>query len=116
MLAAHPVRPNGRPLSTASSRCSRATTWQSGWTRIARVKLGVEQAIPLTRAVAALHRLEVVHRDIKPDIVMLTGRRPKLIDVGVARLPRVEDFHGDEIPETPGLHGPEHFAGNARTR
>jgi serine/threonine protein kinase len=31
----------------------------------------------------------------------------------VARLPRVEDFHGDEIPGTPGYMAPEQFAGNA---
>ncbi|MEY2943565.1 MAG: hypothetical protein RLY97_1579, partial [Pseudomonadota bacterium] len=28
-------------------------------------------------------------------------------------LPRVEDFHGDEIPGTPGFMAPEQFSGNA---
>jgi serine/threonine protein kinase len=78
------------------------------------LKQGVEQAIRLTRAVAALHRLEVVHRDLKPDNVVLTSDGGlKLIDLGVARLPRVEDFHGDEIPGTPGFMAPEQFEGNA---
>ena len=76
--------------------------------------LAIEQAIRLTRAVAALHRLEVVHRDIKPENVMLTKDGGlKLIDLGVARLPRVEDFHGDEIPGTPGFMAPEQFEGHA---
>ena len=74
----------------------------------------LEQAIRLTRGVAALHRLEVVHRDIKPDNVMLTEEGGlKLIDLGVARLPRVEDFHGDEIPGTPSYMAPEQFDGHA---
>ena len=37
----------------------------------------------------------------------------KLIDLGVARLPRVEDFLGDEIPGTAGYMAPEQFDGNA---
>ena len=36
----------------------------------------------------------------------------KLIDLGVARLPRVDDFEGQEIPGTPSYLAPEMFAGN----
>lgn len=115
VLAAHPVRPERQtalycvqPLlegDTMAGRISRG---------LPPLRLAVEQAIRLTRAVAALHRLDVVHRDIKPDNVMLTTDGGlKLIDLGVARLPRVEDFHGDEIPGTPGFMAPEQFAGNA---
>ena len=78
------------------------------------IRAGVEQAVRLTRAVAALHRLDVIHRDIKPDNVMLTSDGGlKLLDLGVARLPRVEDFRGSEIPGTPGFMAPEQFEGNA---
>jgi serine/threonine protein kinase len=78
------------------------------------LKGGLDAAIKLTRAVAALHRLEVVHRDIKPDNVMLISDGGlKLIDLGVARLPRVEDFRVDEIPGSPGHMAPEQFQGNA---
>ena len=115
VLAAHPVRPDRQtalygvqPLlegETMAIRLERA---------LPSLQTGVEQAVRLTRAVAALHRLEVIHRDIKPDNVMLTRDGGlKLIDLGVARLPRVEDFHSDEIPGTPGFMAPEQFDGNA---
>ena len=70
-------------------------------------------AIKLTRAVAALHRLDIVHRDIKPENVMLTADDGlKLIDLGVARLPRVDEFAQSEVPGTPSYLAPEMFLGN----
>ncbi|MBV1688593.1 protein phosphatase 2C domain-containing protein [Novosphingobium sp. G106] len=115
VLAAHPVRPERQTaLYCVQPLLEGETMAQKLAGGLPSLKLGVEQAIRLTRAVAALHRLEVVHRDIKPDNVMLTTDGGlKLIDLGVARLPRVEDFHGDEIPGTPGFMAPEQFAGNA---
>jgi len=71
-------------------------------------------AIRLTRAVAALHRHGIVHRDIKPDNVILTKDGGlKLIDLGVARLPRVDEATADGIPGTPSYLAPEMFAGEA---
>jgi len=115
VLAAHPVRPERQtalygvqPFLVGETMAERMGRGLPG------LKAGIEAAIGLTRAVAALHRLEVVHRDIKPDNVMLEPDGGlKLIDLGVARLPRVEDFRPDEIPGTPGFMAPEQFAGNA---
>ena len=115
VLAAQPVRPDRQtalygvqPLldgETMSARIDRS---------LPSITLGVTQAVRLTRAVAALHRLSVIHRDIKPDNVMLTSDGGlKLIDLGVARLPRVEDFREAEIPGTPGYMAPEQFEGEA---
>jgi serine/threonine protein phosphatase PrpC len=71
-------------------------------------------AIRLARAVSALHRLDIIHRDIKPDNVILTADGGlKLIDLGVARLPRLDDFSESEIPGTPSYLAPEMFNGNA---
>jgi serine/threonine protein phosphatase PrpC len=115
VLAAHPVRPERQ----TALYCVQPLL--EGETMAARLERGLpsldsalEAAVALTRGVAALHRLEVVHRDIKPENVMLTADGGlKLIDLGVARLPRVEDFHGDEIPGTPGYMAPEQFDGHA---
>lgn len=80
---------------------------------------GVALSIKLARAVGALHRLGVAHRDIKPDNVILekdAGQNSgglKLIDLGVARLPRVEEFAETEAPGTPGYMAPELFDGAA---
>ena len=74
---------------------------------------GVATALKLARAVAALHRLGVAHRDIKPDNVILEkDGELKLIDLGVARIPKLEEeFDQAEAPGTPGYMAPELFDG-----
>jgi len=79
-----------------------------------RPLLGLEQgrniAVKLARAAAALHRAGIIHRDIKPDNVILEGNGLlKLIDLGVARIPGLEDFPPEDIPGTPGYMAPELF-------
>ena len=73
---------------------------------------GIGIASRIAKAVAALHRAGIVHRDIKPDNVILeSGGGLRLIDLGVVRLPRVEDFPAADIPGTPSYMAPELFAG-----
>jgi serine/threonine protein phosphatase PrpC len=84
--------------------------------RLAR-PVGLEEglgiATKLARAIAALHRLDVIHRDVKPENVILPeGGGLKLIDLGVARLPRIDEFAASEIPGTPSYLAPEMFGGN----
>jgi len=77
------------------------------------IPTGLDLCIRLSKGVAALHRLGIAHRDIKPDNVILEADGGlKLIDLGVARLPRVEEFAEAEAPGTPGYKAPEMFAGN----
>jgi serine/threonine protein phosphatase PrpC len=73
---------------------------------------GLDIAVKLAKGVAALHRAGVIHRDIKPDnILVLPGGGLRLIDLGVARLPGLEDFPDEQIPGTPSYMAPELFAG-----
>ena len=86
-------------------------------TRLARrPALGLEEgrniAIKLARAAAALHRVGVVHRDIKPDNVILESEGSlKLIDFGVVRVPGLEDSRPADIPGTAAYMAPEMFDG-----
>ena len=88
-------------------------------TRLARAPaLGLEEgrtiAIKLAQAVAALHRAGIIHRDIKPDNVILEGGGAlKLIDLGVVRIPGLEDFPPADIPGTAAYMAPEMFEGEA---
>jgi serine/threonine protein phosphatase PrpC len=73
---------------------------------------GLGIAIKLAKAVAALHRAGIIHRDIKPDNVILQPDGGlKLIDLGVARLPHLEDAPVEGAPGTPSYMAPELIAG-----
>jgi serine/threonine protein kinase len=81
-----------------------------------RPSVGLEEgrniAIKLARGVAALHRAGIIHRDIKPDNIILEGGGSlKLIDLGVVRVPGLEDFPPEDIPGTVGYMAPEMLAG-----
>jgi serine/threonine protein kinase len=81
-----------------------------------RPAIGLEEgrniAVKLARAVAALHRAGVIHRDIKPDNIILEAEGSlKLIDLGVVRVPGQETSPPEEIPGTAGYTAPEMHAG-----
>ncbi len=74
---------------------------------------GRDIGLKLGRGLAALHRAGIIHRDIKPDnVLLLRDGGLKLVDFGVARVPGLEDFPLAEIPGTASYMAPELFAGD----
>jgi serine/threonine protein kinase len=83
-----------------------------------RPALGLEEgrniAFRLARAVATLHRDGIIHRDIKPDNVILEGDGSlKLVDLGAVRIRGLEDSAPNDIPGTRAYVAPEMFADEA---
>ena len=80
-----------------------------------RLEEGRNIAIGIARGMAALHRAGIVHRDIKPDNIMLEGAGSlKLLDLGVVRVPRSwRNYPTEDIPGTPAYMAPEMFEGEA---
>jgi serine/threonine protein phosphatase PrpC len=78
---------------------------------------GLDIAVKLAKGLAAVHRAGIVHRDIKPDNVILLPPAPpqetsiKLVDFGVARLRQSPGSRGTAEPGTPSYMAPELFDG-----
>jgi protein phosphatase len=72
------------------------------------------------KALAALHRLAIVHRDVKPDNLHLgADGRLRLLDLGVAAADghdAAETFNEINNPGTPSYMAPELFAGEAGSK
>ncbi|MFB6837323.1 PQQ-binding-like beta-propeller repeat protein [Streptomyces sp. NPDC056361] len=66
----------------------------------------------VARALADLHRAEVLHRDLKPGNVMLSVDGPRLIDFGIARSNTATTMTATGLMVgTPSFMSPEHVAG-----
>lgn len=75
-------------------------------------KLGVD----LARGIGALHRLNIVHRDIKPDnLHQATDQRLRILDLGVALSTGIGKIEAMQNPGTPSYMAPELFEGQSAT-
>jgi serine/threonine protein phosphatase PrpC len=95
--------------------------WHEGETLATRSERGhryapaeaVQLGIRLLKGVGALHRLAIVHRDIKPDNLHLgSDGRLRILDLGVAASDAA-DLVEINNPGTPSYMAPELFAGSA---
>ncbi|NTV11457.1 MAG: bifunctional protein-serine/threonine kinase/phosphatase, partial [Zoogloea sp.] len=93
-------------------------TWHAGATLRARQEAGyrfspaevADLGERLMRGLAALHRLSIVHRDIKPDNLHLgADGRLRILDLGVAASDG-QDFREINNPGTPSFMAPELYA------
>ncbi len=92
----------------------RGITLEQHLRRNARIGLepGIDLALKLCKAVHALHRQQIVHRDIKPDnVLLLDDGGLKLLDLGIARLPAWDEDQADPMPGTASYMAPELFHG-----
>ncbi len=85
--------------------------------RLQRRPMAVSEAVSIAckvgRGLVALHRMGVVHRDIKPqNVMLLSDGGVKIIDFGVARLPDLEETHEAESPGTLDYMAPELLEGH----
>jgi len=83
-----------------------------------RPQLDLEQirdiGVRLARGAAALHRAGIIHRDIKPDNVILeTGGGLKLIDFGTVRIAALDNAASHDIAGTRAYMAPEMNEGEA---
>ena len=70
----------------------------------------------LARALAVAHQAHVLHRDVKPDNVLVSGDdEPQLADFGIARLTDVTQMTQGGISFTPSHVAPEVLAGQVAT-
>ncbi|MFI6500440.1 serine/threonine-protein kinase [Nonomuraea typhae] len=72
-------------------------------------------AVATATSLAAIHEAEIVHRDFKPNNVLMGPDGPRVIDFGVARTPDSATTATSSVVGTPGYMAPEQISGEPVT-
>ena len=84
--------------------------------RLLRERVGLSDGVAIAgqiaRALDALRRAGIAHRDVKPDnVILVADGGLRLVDLGVAAAEGLAEFPQADIPGTPSYMAPEMFAG-----
>lgn len=78
-------------------------------------KLPLQKALEITigilNGLEYLHNKRIIHRDIKPQNILMQGETPRLADFGISRTMQTSSLHSTQIVGTPSYMSPESFEG-----
>jgi serine/threonine-protein kinase len=73
--------------------------------------------LPVLNGLEAIHAHDIVHRDVKPENILMDGETPKIADFGLARSPKLKAVSNSwDVKGTMPYMAPEQFADFRRAK